>query len=80
MSHGNRLDDSILYEPDAVDVGILLFGRRACSRCGLELAACTDYYQPDARAPDGMRTTCRRCRREQQRDGERVRDLAKAAS
>ena len=78
-----RLDDSILYEPDAIMVGLLLFPPRACGACGDTLPRCRDYFAPDAHTSDGMRTTCRRCRRTQQRDGERVRaqrrrDLTKA--
>lgn len=88
MSRGGRprLDDSIIYEPDAVMVGLLLFPPRVCGGpCGMTLPRCRDYFQPDAHALDGMRSTCRRCRREQQRDGERVRaqrrrELAKVAS
>lgn len=87
MTRGGRprLDDSILYEPDAIMVGLLLFPPRVCSACGMKLPRCRDYFGPSDHSPDGMRTVCRRCRREQLRDGERVRakrrrDLAKAAS
>lgn len=82
---GPRPDDSILYEPDAIMVGLLLFPPHVCGGpCGMALPRCRDYFTPDAHthAADGMRRTCRRCRREQHRDGERVRsqqrrDLAK---
>lgn len=80
-----RIDDSILYTDDAVMVGLLLFPPRACGACGETLPRCRDYFAPDAQVPDGMRTTCRRCRRTQGRDGERIRvqrrrDLARVAS
>lgn len=85
MTHGNCRDDSILYTPDALLVGLLLFPPRACGSCRETLPRNTDYFAPDAQVPDGMRTTCRRCRRTQGRNGERVRvqrrrDLAKVAS
>lgn len=79
------LSDSILYEPDAIMVGLLLFPPRVCSACGEKLPANTDYFTPDAHASGGLLRYCRRCRRERHRNGERVRaqrrrDLAKVAS
>lgn len=77
-----KAQDDCLYEPDAIMVGLLLFPPRVCSACEETLPGCSDYYQPDAHATDDLRTVCRRCRRKQRRDGERVRaqhrrDLAK---
>ena len=54
-----------IYEPDAIDVGILLFGKRVCTICELPLPACTDYFAP---APTGLVYECRRCRRAMERD------------
>ena len=59
--------DQFLYEPDAVFVGLLLFGPRVCTACGAELPACRDYFTPDQMCEDGLKTSCRRCRRERDR-------------
>lgn len=64
MSHAT---DACIYEPDAIDVGVLIFGSRTCSKCGLELGACTDYFAPSKRG-GGLVCECRRCRRALERD------------
>jgi len=60
--------DACVYEPDAIDVGILLFGPRRCSMCKCTLPACTDYFAPSKQNHAGLVRECRRCRRALQRD------------
>lgn len=55
--------DAIIYEPEAIRIGVLLFGTRICCSCAAVLPACTDYYAPDTTVPSGLTTNCRRCRR-----------------
>lgn len=54
-----------IYEPDAIDVGILIFGKRVCSACDHELPANMDYF---AWGDVGLVHECRRCRRAMERD------------
>lgn len=58
---GAPIADNWLYEPDAVDVGILLFGARVCSGCGAKLPACSDYFTKDKSVTRGFKSACRRC-------------------
>lgn len=60
--------DACVYEPDAVAIGILLFGARVCARCDDPLPACTDYFAPNKRKAGGLVYECRRCRRALERD------------
>lgn len=57
-----------IYEPDAIDVGILIFGKRGCSACDHDLPANTDYFAPDKWDAVGLVHECRRCRRAMERD------------
>jgi len=81
-----RIDDSWLYDADAVLVGVLLFGARLCTACGLPLPACTDYFTSNR--PDGLKPICKRCvaaryreadkeRRQRQRDKAQVERLVR---
>jgi len=62
-------DDSCLYEPEAIRVGLILFAPKTCSACGAVLPANIDYYTPDCRCGGLLAECrmCRRCRRERQR-------------
>jgi hypothetical protein len=57
------IDDAGLYEPDTIETGIIIFTGRVCPACERELPANTDYFAPDRSRPDGLVSTCRRCRR-----------------
>ena len=65
-----RRDDSILYTPEAIRVGFILFAPKTCSACGAVLPANIDYYTPDCRC-GGLLAECRRCRRARQREQHR---------
>jgi len=67
MSDGRRANDDSLYEPDAIAVGILLFGATTCPVCGLALPECSDYFVPDRTHGRTFKAACRRCRRARQR-------------
>jgi hypothetical protein len=58
-----RADDDFLYEPDAVTVGIIIFGTKVCAACGEALPANMDYFTPDRQNASGLVFECRRCRR-----------------
>ena len=62
-----RAKDDIIYEPDAIAVGLLLFPGRACSECGRELPENADYFTPNniRRRSDGVffKSVCWQCRR-----------------
>jgi hypothetical protein len=68
MSPAPRAADGCLYEDDAIDIGILLFGEQICAACGEPLPKCADYYAPDKRNPSGLVYECRRCRRALERE------------
>jgi hypothetical protein len=51
----------------SADHEIIIFGARTCSVCGETFAANTDYFPPDKRTGDGLRTDCRNCIRERSR-------------
>ena len=69
MSRATAADAfAYIYEPDAIDVGILIFGKRVCSACDHELPANTDYFAPDKWDAVGLVHECRRCRRAMERD------------
>lgn len=66
--------DAIIYRPNAVRVGVLLFGERKCATCGRFLPANTDYYAPEKRTihqdgAQGCQSECRQCKRARDRAG-----------
>jgi hypothetical protein len=63
----SQTEDGIIYEAEAVRIGVLLFGARTCSGCGCLLPANSDYYVRDVHRPGGLTSDCRRCRRTRQR-------------
>ncbi len=71
-----RCDDSCLYEPDSINVGLLLFKPKTCSACGLKLPANTDYYSRNNARTSGLRSQCRRCRRTGGRASHEARKVA----
>lgn len=54
--------DKSLWSPDAIRLGIKLFGARTCTKCGQRLPANEDYFPVDSHQSDGLRKWCRRCR------------------
>ena len=58
-----KASDACIYEPDAVFVGVLLFGERVCSTCGDPLPANLDYFQSNKGHGGPLTYNCRRCRR-----------------
>ena len=60
---GPRLTDDCIYESDAIDIGVSLFGEQTCSTCRTPLPANTDYFAPEKALPLGLAHRCRRCRR-----------------
>ena len=69
-----RLDDAYLYDPDAVDIGVSLFGTRICTLCELPLPANGDYFTPSM---GGLKSACRRCTRSRYREADRERRKAR---
>ena len=69
-----RLDDSIIYDPEAIRIGVLLFGTRICTLCELPLPACGDYFTPSM---GGLKSACRRCTRSRYREADRERRKAR---
>ena len=55
----SKLD--VLYEPDALFVGLLLFAPKTCPTCATDLPANTDYFSPSRKRADGLASECRRC-------------------
>ncbi len=55
----SKLD--VLYEPDAVAIGLMLYEAKRCPRCGLRLPCNVDYYGPNRARRTGMQSECRRC-------------------
>ncbi len=80
-----RVDDSWLYDTETVRIGVLLFGARPCTDCGLPLPACSDYFSPSKNG-DGfahLKSACKRCTAARYRGAnrqrkQRGRDEAKA--
>ena len=64
----SRVDDDIIYESEAVRVGIIAWGSsKTCSSCGQELPANTDYFAPNRCSGGSLTYNCRRCRRKVER-------------
>lgn len=77
---GRRLDDSYLYDADAVQVGVLLFGQRVCTGCRLPLPACSDYFV-QTKNGDGfvhLKSACKRCTAERYREADKQRKQRKS--
>ena len=70
-----RTDDSCIYEPEAVDIGVMLFGSKTCVVCGETLANCADYFPP--RGEGTLRGACRRCVRARERRNRQERKARK---
>jgi hypothetical protein len=62
-------DDFSIYSADAIDIGVMLFGKRTCSKCHATLPACADYFHADR---DRFAAQCRLCRRQAQADSYRL--------
>ena len=67
-------DDAYLYEPDAIDIGVSLFGTRICTLCELPLPANGDYFTPSM---GDLKSACRRCTRGRYREANAVRAKAR---
>jgi hypothetical protein len=70
--------DAFLYEPEAIDVGVLLFGARVCLGCGRKLPACTDYFTATNGAGKAMKPHCKPCLAAKYRDAGRERARRRA--
>jgi hypothetical protein len=66
--------DAIIYEPEAIRIGVLLFGTRICTLCELPLPANGDYFAPSM---GGLKSACRRCTRGRYREVDAVRAKAR---
>jgi hypothetical protein len=72
-----RASEDCLYEDDAVDIGVMLFGVRTCVSCGRELPANADYF-PRTMLSDGpgLKTVCRQCHRTYNRERQAAKAVA----
>jgi Fe-S-cluster-containing dehydrogenase component len=74
------VDDEYLREPEALAIGVIIFGERECTGCGAALPACADYFAPDGGKRGGLKAMCRRCVRERYREPDRLRQMANRAA
>ena len=58
----NSPADDIIYDPEAVRIGLLLYPPKVCSSCGMRLPANGDYFRWD-KSNGSFKSACRRCTR-----------------
>jgi len=64
-----------LDDYDGREIDALLFGVKRCRYCGRDFPATSEYFGRDAHYPDGLRTSCRECTNEREREHHRMRRL-----
>jgi len=58
-----KATDDIIWDAEALRVGLILFRPRTCTTCGMTFPANTDYFAPNKQNLSGLTHNCRRCRR-----------------
>jgi hypothetical protein len=67
-----KATDDIIWDAEAVNVGLIIFPGYVCPSCGERLPRNRDYFAPCYdRTRDGLRSSCRRCGRKQAKDSRR---------